>query len=111
MNNEDFLKCLNSYFFDKEGENISPEEFGKKFEDRSYQIVKQEYVNGYFISTVWLGIDFRYSYEEKPKPVIFETMVFDKEGDPVDKNRSCTQEEALQCHKDMKMEYGKIENG
>lgn len=43
-------------------------------ENRDAKVVKQEDVGKYWVSTVWLGMDHGFG----GKPMIFETMVFDK---------------------------------
>ncbi len=48
---------------------------------RDERIVKQEKVNGYKVSTVFLGLDHNWSL--KGPPVLWETMVFGK-GRPLD---------------------------
>ena len=55
--------------------------------------------HGYWISTVFLGVDHGFGLTDKP--VLFETMLFDKEGGPLDMRRCCTWEEAVEQHKDM----------
>lgn len=61
-------------------------------------------INGYRISTVWLGIDF--GFIPSPKPLIFETKIFkEKEIEEEDKwdgtymDRYFSYEEALEGHK------------
>ncbi len=62
-------------------------EWGKWLEEGrgvDRRIVKQEEVNGRFISTVFIGLDCNLSLDEeteKHKPHIFETMVFSSFGD------------------------------
>jgi len=52
----------------------------KKLGDFDYKVVKQtQCKNGYWISTVWLGLDHNLVLNEFIEPVIFETMVFGKE--------------------------------
>ncbi len=50
------------------------------------------------VSTVFLGLNHRWSSEEGDPPIIFETMVF---GGPHDQyqTRCCTWDEALEMHK------------
>lgn len=59
--------------FDRRGNPISMRERCSLMEISGYAIVKQEYVDDYWISTVWLGLD--HSFASGP-PLIFETMVF-----------------------------------
>jgi hypothetical protein len=70
--------------------------------DRDYKIIKQEDLpNGYWVSTVWLGLDHRFG-DTTGLPVIFETMVFNhKWGRSMadhDMERYCTEEEARAGH-------------
>lgn len=60
-------------------------------------IVKQETIHGKFISTVFLGMD--HGWGEGP-PIVFETMVFSKEGDGIEDSvcRYSTWEEAEAGH-------------
>jgi len=65
--------------------------------------VANEIVNGYRISTVFLGIDHRFSGEGPP--LLFETMVFPNGGEHLDDmqeqfcERAATWEEAEACHR------------
>lgn len=47
--------------------------WGQMLEHES-RVVKQEYVGPFFISTVFLGIDHGWGFQEKP--ILFESMVF-----------------------------------
>ena len=62
-----------SNYYDKEGKPLKMSEWVKLFENKDYKIVAQDTVNGYFISTVWLGLDHSF---DGGKKLIFETMVF-----------------------------------
>jgi len=54
-------------------------EWAKDFEDFPKRIVRQETLpNGYYISTVWLGLDHRW---DAGPPLIFETMVWGPGGE------------------------------
>ena len=66
-----------SEYYDKQGKAIDFLEWGKLYGNKEYKIIKQEDVGKYWVSTVWLGID--HSFGEG-KPLIFETMVFEKEN-------------------------------
>ena len=59
--------------YDKRGNRITLREWCMLWEMKDYQILKQEYVGDYWVSTVWLGLD--HAFGEGP-PLIFETMVF-----------------------------------
>lgn len=49
------------------------------------------------VSTIFLGLDHRFSPEHQSEPVLFETMIF---GGPLDQylDRCCTWEGALRMH-------------
>lgn len=78
----------------------------KLLTDKEYRIVKQETVNGYFVSTVWLGLDHAHILNRgQVKPVIFETMIFTIQKDKNSPDQPttyqdhyCTEEEALLGH-------------
>lgn len=83
-------------------------QWGRDLEDFNKKVVKQETINGYWISTVWLGMD--HSFLPDEKILIFETMVFDrrdnkKSFDELDMDRYSTEEEALKGHKRIVKKY------
>jgi len=84
-------------YYNKEGKEISLQDYAKLFEDWNYKRVKVSKVYNWAISTVWLGLD--HSYGENNKPLIFETMVFNEIGDSVDCQRYATLEEAQKGHR------------
>ena len=91
-------------FYNKEGKEISVQEFTKLFEDKNYQVIKQDKLsNGYFISTVWLGINHSFVFSEKL--LLFETMVFDSNKSSVEQKRYSTEKQALRGHKRFIKEY------
>lgn len=51
------------------------------FHNPATKIVKQEIVDGYLVSTVYIGLDHRFS-DDGP-PLIYETMIFTPDGSPV----------------------------
>jgi hypothetical protein len=92
-------------YYDRDGQKISQWDWSRlKFGTPGYDIVRQHYIRGFFISTVWLGIDLNFHFEGPP--IIFETMVFppgDEAGeDGVFSERYCaryaTRESALAGH-------------
>lgn len=110
----DFSKYpeLNKYFTKKdkfildENNNAIPAtlmEWGMFLEnEHDRKIVKQEMVNGFRVSTVFLGLDHNWNIfnEENHKPHIFETMVFKGEGGTENYcDRYSTWEEAEEGHK------------
>lgn len=72
-------------------------EWGKWFESAD-RAVKQETVNGLWVSTVFLGLDHGFGSNE---PLVFETMVFSKDGKDLDDSyqmRCSTWEQAEKMH-------------
>lgn len=93
------------------GDNGLPTlEFFQWFESREGKIVKQDTVNGHWISTVFLGMDHRFTTDVGP-PIVFETMIFPSEDNLVECNcwRYCTYDEALFGHElacEVALKYG-----
>ncbi len=84
---------------------IDPE---SRHEFQRRRIIKQEIVNGVFISTLFLMIDYRFSiYTENVKPILFETMIFEKDEDG-DSNlwgRYCSYDDSLTGHQAAVLQY------
>ena len=59
------------------------------------RLIKQEYIGGVFISTIFLMFDHRHF--GSGDPVLFETMIFNGEHDQY-QDRYCTEKEALEGH-------------
>jgi len=68
-------------------------------EDFTNNIVKQEEANGVEVSTVFLGVDYR--FDGDGAPILFETMVFGGKLDG-EEDRYCTYTEAEDGHVRMK---------
>ena len=66
------------------------------------RIIKQSSVKNNLISTVVFDIKYDYVYD---KPILFETMVFDINGDDIDMNRYTTLEDAIKGHEKMVKKY------
>ena len=82
-------------YYNRQGDQINVLEWGKLFEDKSYQVIKQNYVGDYFVSTVWVGLS--YSFELPAD--IFETMIFKSHEDVLNyQERYNTEEDALRGH-------------
>jgi len=64
--------------------------------------LKQSYVENKLISTVFLGMEYGYLYD---KPILFETMVFDIDGEDIDMDRYTTLEDAIKGHEKMVEKY------
>jgi len=94
-------------YYNKQGEKITTEEWGKLLKSKEYKILKQEYIkNDRLVSTVWLGSDHQFGEGE---PLIFETMVFPKEDwGELDVRRYTTEEEAIKGHKEMVEKWNNI---
>lgn len=72
------------------------------------RIIKQETTpNGYWVSTVFLGID--HNFYQDDCPVIFETMVF-KDGENYTQERYRTYSEAEAGHKRIAEEFSNKTN-
>ena len=61
--------------------------------------------NGFEVSTVWVGIGVTF---EKKKPLIFESMVWNKKGDVVCKQQYSTEAKAKKEHAVLIREYKKF---
>ncbi len=74
--------------------------WGKDFENQELKRVAETTLfDGKWISTVWLGLDHQFG---DGAPLIFETMVFEKEGgDELDMERYSTEAEAIAGHERM----------
>jgi len=100
------------HWYDKYGNHITLEEWGRLYEDEDYMRIGLTEVGPYVVSTVWLGLD--HSFGTGP-PVLFETLVFTKTAwndprprdDPehktlmeIDGRRYHTEEEAKAGHEE-----------
>lgn len=96
------MKTTDKYILDEEG-NVKPEydllEWGRWFENAgSKRFLKQETIGDYWVSTVFLGLDYSFDYSDNHVPILWETMV-KKDGKWLDYcNRYATKEEALAGH-------------
>lgn len=82
-------------YYNRQGEEISNDEWMKLFINKKYKIVKQTDIHGNKVSTVWLGTDHSFGDGEI---VIFETLVFgDGMWDDYGRRWS-TEEQALLGH-------------
>jgi hypothetical protein len=86
-------------YYNKQGKEISMEEWGELHSDKKYVQVKLDKLpNGKLVSTVWLGLN--HSFKEGGI-LIFETLIFSEGDDNCDMQRYATEEEAIQGHKEM----------
>jgi len=89
-----------SSYFDKQGNPIDVEKWATYFENMDYKSIARDVLgDGRVVSTIWLGID--HSYGDSDGPMIFETMIFESEGDFTDLycDRYSTEQDALDGHK------------
>jgi len=91
------MKDFSPRYYDIDGKPMTIDEWSEKFQKRDTTIAKDT-VDGYLISTVWLGLD--HNHFGSP-PLIFETMIFCDDGNFKDvyMERYSTMEEALKGHK------------
>lgn len=90
---------MRGMFYDREGNEITSEEWGElklrcyHGEHKEFAVVAQEEIGDHEVSTVWIGMNMNFSGEGPP--LIFETMLF-PEYAVLD--RYATEEEALLGH-------------
>ena len=82
--------------YNRKGEPITLEEFGKLHEDWDYKVVAKTDIDGTRVSTVWLGINYRFLNDGPP--LIFETMIFDNPLFEDFQLRYATEAEAISSH-------------
>jgi hypothetical protein len=63
-------------YYDRDGEPITLWEYIHLVGNAAYKIVRQTTIGDAQVSTVWLGIDHRFSLDPDVSPLIFETMIF-----------------------------------
>lgn len=102
--------------FDRLGVPISLREWCELIEDRSerpYKRIASTTVGGWWISTIWTGLDGMAGLFGGP-PRIFETMVFDaRDGQPkgdFEQRRYATEKGARQGHEEMVQLVMTLEN-
>lgn len=100
---EKFLNKKDNFILDENNNAIPANlmEWGEFFNNTKRRIVNCEKINGMLISTIFVGIDHNFYWDdEEYKPHIFETMVF-KEGSYLENycERCSTWQEAEECHK------------
>lgn len=70
-------------------------EWALEFE-KTNRVVAKSHVGDLLISTVFLGVD--HNFLDIGPPLLFETMVFDENGDGIDRQRYSTWDEAQAGH-------------
>jgi len=88
-------------YYDREGNQISMDEWINLREDQENRFIDRDVINGFLISTVWIGLD--HQFGDGP-PLVFETMVFDqreKENwEDIFCKRASTEEQAREAHQE-----------
>lgn len=85
-----------SKFYDREGKEIKLLEWTRMIENPKYRVVKQTAVKKVRVSTIWLGLDHGFG---KGPPLIFETIIFDKDSELDQREEKySTLEEAIAGH-------------
>lgn len=74
----------------------------ERLQDLDYKRVAYTKVGDTQVSTVWLGTDLNLY---GGKPLIFETMVFDKDDNYIEEERYSTEAEALKGHAKLVKKY------
>lgn len=74
-------------------------EWSNMVEDPEGRHVDWIEIDGHNISTVFLGLDYNYFGD---RPLIFETMIFGKDGDAIYMTRASTWDEAKEQHEKAK---------
>ena len=93
------------YYKLDENKNVIPsslEEWSNFIENKlpsNYWIVDQETVDGYRVSTVFIGLCHNFDPYSKV-PIVFETMIFDHDDKSVYQRRYSTWNEAEEGHKE-----------
>lgn len=96
--------------YDRNGQPITWERYCELLGDeRDYKRVELTDVGAYTVSTVWLGINHRHI--GPGAPIIFETLVFTRDGywddtsrngmGEIDGRRYCTEDEARTGHREL----------
>jgi hypothetical protein len=85
-----------SDYYDRQGKPMTLEAWMKSFDDWNLKRVARDRIGVAEVSTVWLGLNHRFSMEGPP--LIFETMIFGGDDNDFCKRYS-TEDEALAGHK------------
>lgn len=85
-------------FYDREGKKIGMGDAAFLASDEDYVRIGHAEVGEYEVSTVWLTFDHSFGAES---PLLFETMVWDGEGNVALSRRYGTEEEAKRGHADV----------
>ena len=95
-----------SRYYQRNGEPYPNDDvllWAKDFENIEKKRVARNEKNGIVVSTVWMGLDHRFG--DEGKPLIFESMVFNDEGDEQVQERYSTEQESIEGHKKLVNKY------
>ena len=81
----------------KQPYKVSIEELTALYKNPDMKLVKQDTIDGVFVSTVFLGLDHAWSEDPNHKPVLWETMIFGGEYDDY-QERYTSHQDALEGH-------------
>lgn len=94
---------MTRYILDDAGNPVPEPDLLKwgRWLETAKRIVRQDRIAGYFISTVFLALD--YNFTGRGRPILWETMIFPKTGMPEPRLdhfqlRYTSREEALKGH-------------
>lgn len=95
---------FSNYYFNRDGSPSTMEEVSKKRHDalESWIVSRDEFSDGGYVSTVWLGIE--HGQDENGKSFIFETMT-NMDGEWYDGTRYVSQEDAAAGHEEILREH------
>ncbi len=82
-------------FFRRDGTEVEWLEYCRLWTAEYCRVAYTVLKDGTEVSTVWIGSN----WGGNDPPLIFETMVFAKDGDSIDKRRYSTEAQALDGHK------------
>lgn len=90
---------IGAYILDDEGNPVHEPDtlkWAEWFENANEKrIVKQTKIEGHFVSTVFLGLDNSFGGH---LPMLFETMIWDKDGKDIYQDRHSTKQKAELAH-------------
>jgi hypothetical protein len=90
---------VNNYsrYYNRQGEPVTIDEYARTMETNRRVALTE--VKPYLVSTVFLGLN--HSFNENDPPLIFETMVFNRQRKEIDMRRYSTEKQAIRGHNAM----------
>ncbi|MGH3180527.1 MAG: hypothetical protein ACRDOE_01245 [Streptosporangiaceae bacterium] len=85
-------------FYDRDGQPITEDRWADLFFGAGFARVARHELDAGVVSTIWWGFDPHASDRPGGNPLIFETVVFDREGDVVELYRYRSEGEAIAGH-------------